>query len=64
MVPKVTQDEVREAAEKEGTCYSGRLTRLYLLAKFRLTTYHTQPQNEADVLIERHAGLSSPRQVS
>lgn len=64
MVPKVTQDEVREAAKKEGTCYSGRLTRLYLLAKFRLTTYHTQPQNEADVLIERPAGLSSPRQVS
>lgn len=29
MVPKVMQDEV-----KEGTCYSGRLTGLYLLVKF------------------------------
>lgn len=34
MVPKVMQDEVKEAAEKEGTCYSGRLTGLYLLVKF------------------------------
>lgn len=34
MVPPVMHDGVREAAEKEGTCYSGRLTGLYLLVKF------------------------------